>query len=59
MVKGLAKLGNRLHHDRTVKYVDASPCSCAGRLLPNDGRIIRLRPAAVYQLLDATYSRRT
>jgi hypothetical protein len=37
MVKGLAKFGNRLHHDRTVKYVDASTCSCAGRLLPNDG----------------------
>lgn len=24
MVKGLAKLDNRLHHDREIKYVDAS-----------------------------------
>jgi hypothetical protein len=37
MVKGLAKLRNRLRHDRVVKYVDASPFTGEGRLLPNDG----------------------
>jgi len=37
MVKGLAKLGNRLRHGRKTKHVDAGPLQ-EGRLLPNDGR---------------------
>jgi len=40
MVKGLAKFGNRLRHDRLVKYVDASPSWVGGRLLPNDAAVI-------------------
>jgi len=40
MVKGLAKFGNRLRHDRLAKYVDASPSWVGGRLLPNDTAMI-------------------
>jgi len=40
MVKGLAKFGNRLRHDRMAKYVDASPFWIEGRLLPNDAAMI-------------------
>ena len=38
MVKGLAKLGNRLRHDLLVKCVDVSLFESEERLLPNDGR---------------------
>lgn len=37
VVKGLAKLGNRLRHDLMVKYVDVSLFGVEERLLPNDG----------------------
>jgi hypothetical protein len=30
VVKGLAKHGNRLRHDQTVKYVDANPYKKGG-----------------------------
>ena len=34
MVKGLAKLGNRLRHDRRVKCVDAGPSELQGDYSP-------------------------
>lgn len=40
MVKGLAKLGNRVRHDQVAKYVDASLFKVEERLLPNDARIV-------------------
>lgn len=41
MVKGLAKLGNRLRHDRQVKCVDASPSGVQGDYSPMTKRFYR------------------
>jgi hypothetical protein len=49
MVKGLAKLWNRLRHGLWTKYVDASPFMDEGRLLPNDGQHYNI---SVYQVHD-------
>lgn len=40
MVKGLAKLGNRLRHGRWAKCVDVSLFGGEERLLPNDACIV-------------------
>jgi hypothetical protein len=48
MVKGLAKLWNRLRHGLCTKCVDASPFMDEGRLLPNDGRHYSISIQQVY-----------
>ncbi len=50
MVKGLAKLGNRLRHGRKAKYVDASPFGMAkGGYSPMTGRIVQGKANCVHR----------
>jgi hypothetical protein len=53
MVKGLAKLRNRLHHGRTAKYVDASPFSSVkGGYSPMTGELYL---GSIFSSIDVCY----
>jgi hypothetical protein len=57
MVKGLAKLRNRLRHDRKVKHVDASPCTVVkGGYSPMTERILPAVTRPVYCYLPSTWT---